>query len=316
MIGPLEKETGHMLPGIIVHAERCLQRRLTGFQCSVCVDSCHSDNVTLNEGEIHIDTDSCTKCGRCITACPAEVFVTEDDDHYHVLEQFEPSVQIVISCRRQIYESPCVLHVPCLGALPFEIFLFLAIRQEHDIVINMAECGKCVNSHVAAHVNAIVTRIEQLPLQRPLARFIRVKDSAELHIYESGNRRYFLADMGDKILSIMRNHFEHKASTSISSRTHRRSIRRKSRILQKAIALLDLESKKVISATCLPLLTILSSCSLCPRCAGICPTGALERVSTNGNKQLIFHSEKCSSCGLCVEFCKENSLHLNVRNEP
>ncbi|WP_407642642.1 4Fe-4S dicluster domain-containing protein [Desulfopila aestuarii] len=305
-----------MLPDITVHAERCLQRRLTRFQCSLCVDSCHSNNVTLKEGEIHIDADSCTKCGKCITACPAEVFVIEDDEHYRVLEQLEPSVQMVISCRRQIYDSPCVLHVPCLGALPFEFFLFLAIRQENDIVINMAECAQCTNSHVTDHVKAIVSRIEQLPLPRPLAKFISVRDSDELPVHESGNRRYFLADMGDKILSFMRNRFEKQASTSIPSRTHRRSLSGKSRILQKAIALLDRESRKVVSATCLPLLTIQRSCSLCPRCAGICPTGALERVSTNGNKQLIFNSEKCSSCGLCVAFCKENSLQLSARGEP
>lgn len=40
--------------------------------CSSCVESCHSDAVSLNEKNIaFIDQDKCLQCGYCIAACPS-----------------------------------------------------------------------------------------------------------------------------------------------------------------------------------------------------------------------------------------------------
>lgn len=303
-------ETGYMLPGIAVQSGRCLQRRLRGFECSLCVDSCHVKAVTLKEGGIYLDSDSCTSCGRCAAVCPAEVFVIDGNDPYSMLEAVEASLQVVISCRRQNSALSPSLPVLCLGALPFEAFLFLAIHQQNDILINMAGCADCENSPVTAQVNSAVTRIAQLEPPRPLAKFIRVRDSAELPSDAPGNRRAFLMNTGDNILSFVRARLGPKAPLPDAFHTHRRRIPGKTAILEKAVTALDRESRSIISAACLPLLTIRSSCSLCPRCAGICPTGALGRVIADGIKQLVFQPEKCTACGLCVEFCKDRSLEL------
>jgi NAD-dependent dihydropyrimidine dehydrogenase PreA subunit len=49
-----------------------------------------------------------------------------------------------------------------------------------------------------------------------------------------------------------------------------------------------------------------TSCSCggaCEGCVEACPTGALERQKT-----VVFNSDKCVSCGLCVDACKYNAI--------
>ena len=43
----------------------------------------------------------------------------------------------------------------------------------------------------------------------------------------------------------------------------------------------------------------------CKGCVEACPTGALERGDI-----IIFHKDKCISCGVCVEVCEHDAITL------
>jgi len=43
----------------------------------------------------------------------------------------------------------------------------------------------------------------------------------------------------------------------------------------------------------------------CEGCVEICPVQALER-----KKQVIFHKDKCISCGACADACEKGAIKL------
>ena len=40
--------------------------------CSVCVDECPVEAITIVSDVATIDVDKCTECGQCVDACPNE----------------------------------------------------------------------------------------------------------------------------------------------------------------------------------------------------------------------------------------------------
>jgi NAD-dependent dihydropyrimidine dehydrogenase PreA subunit len=48
-----------------------------------------------------------------------------------------------------------------------------------------------------------------------------------------------------------------------------------------------------------------SSSEKCEGCVEACPVGALERKN-----KVIFHKEKCISCGACVSACSKGAIKL------
>jgi ferredoxin len=51
-----------------------------------------------------------------------------------------------------------------------------------------------------------------------------------------------------------------------------------------------------------------SSCKCggaCTGCVEVCPVNALER-----KKKVVFHKDKCISCGACVNSCKHGAISL------
>ena len=65
-------------------------------------------NYGYKEFFITIDTDLCNGCGDCVAACPAHVFVVEDEDPNDPLRD-EPVAMVAEDKRRKLkYEcSPC-----------------------------------------------------------------------------------------------------------------------------------------------------------------------------------------------------------------
>lgn len=302
-----------MASNVTVDSARCLRQRLRGFNCSQCVESCRAEAISICKAEIHVNGDACTNCGRCVAVCPSEVFTFSEDYLYQVLQEFDLSQLMVISCKRQKDATAPDITVPCLGTLPFEAFLFLALRQQNDIIINMAGCADCENSHITIEVKSAITRIEQLQLPKATAKFITTKNTSEISADTLRTRRSFLVHVGSNVLSLVRDRVSLRVTSSEPSRPHRRRVPWKTELLLNVIYTLDHEYRSIITKTFLPQLIIQSSCTLCPRCAGICPTGALKRVNSYDTKTLIFLSEKCTGCGLCVEFCHKKSLELNLR---
>lgn len=311
MGGPLRLRPADMAPDVVIEATRCLRRRLRGFSCSRCIDNCHAGAVSAKRGDIEIDSGACTRCGRCSVVCPAEVFVFAGHDPCQDLKTFDSALPMRISCYRHVGAPAAGVFVSCLGALSFEAMMFLALNRNGDIVIDMTGCADCENSHIIGLFTSALTRIKQLELPRPLAQIIVAWETADLPPEDLKNRRSFLVNMSSNALSLIRARFNPKASTPEQSLPGRRRVPGKTELMLTAFRALDPESKHIIKAI-FPQLLVQTTCTLCPRCAGICPTGALKRESISDNKQLVFIAEKCTACGLCIQFCNEKALELRI----
>lgn len=51
------------------------QEKCTG--CSLCVEVCPVDAITMKDGKAQIDADACIDCGICEGECPAEAISME-----------------------------------------------------------------------------------------------------------------------------------------------------------------------------------------------------------------------------------------------
>ena len=49
-------------------------------------------------------------------------------------------------------------------------------------------------------------------------------------------------------------------------------------------------------------------CSACQGCVAICPTGALK--TTDRAQHPAFQQDRCTGCGLCVEFCLDQAIRV------
>ena len=46
------------------------KKKCTG--CENCVDVCHVEAITMNDGKAFIDEENCVECGACESECPSE----------------------------------------------------------------------------------------------------------------------------------------------------------------------------------------------------------------------------------------------------
>ena len=46
------------------------------IQCGVCEKACRTNAITISEGKITVDDDTCNFCGRCVKSCPTEAWDT------------------------------------------------------------------------------------------------------------------------------------------------------------------------------------------------------------------------------------------------
>ena len=295
---------------VTVFPQRCLRRRLNTNQCELCVNACWSDALSLKGREVGIDESCCTGCMSCVSVCPQDVFES-DYDLDELLGEFQKKKEVLVSCIRQKQVHPNEVTVPCFGILSKPLLAAISLSDCGVAIFNAAECSKCPNSDSSVAFITACKEVKNALCQVLTTDIIVSEDRKDLQ-QRKGDRRSYLSNIGKLASSVSKKHFTSVHGVGDRENTSRR-IPHKTKIAGNLLK----KSNEAMRAALLKLLgynlQVNDNCTLCPKCKGICPTGALTIERSDQEKTLSFSHLKCSGCGLCVEFCNQEALMLTRR---
>ena len=286
----------------------CLRNRLRGYSCRRCVDSCISQALQEKSDVIRHSPESCTGCGLCVAACPGEAFSFENVDLNRLLEEQVTKADLVVSCRRNSYSSENELRLPCVAVLPAEAIIFWGLRQQGDVWFNLSGCSACQNRQAADAFTLLLRDVKKLAGHHFRNRLLPVHTEDELPQTKQADRRAFLTSLGGHVARTVQNQFT-PGPAAKHTNTKGRRVPARTRLLRNALSL-ETDKRQLLTGACTPDAAITASCSLCPRCTGMCPTGALKIIREQGEKQLSYDRTLCTACELCVEFCKDQAISI------
>lgn len=288
-------------PQVLIVKERCLRRRLSTNGCRRCLDVCDPGALTLTGRHIHLDTEKCNNCMRCLVACPNDA-LTSEYDLENTLQTIGNQNQVVFSCtrRKQAYSEE--ITVPCLGVFSAVSLFALGTMGKQSIIFNIAGCSTCDNKDIISSFLATRKLVVDLTSHLLNTDLVVSEDIKQDITEKVAARRSFFSS-----LTIKKPRPRKQTDTEKSSRRIPCHVR----IVEKIIATAMGESREELLALCTHQLTVNTECTYCPRCTGICPTGALKIDNSGKEKQLLFRSTRCSGCGLCVSFCQQKALSLS-----
>lgn len=302
-----------LLPAVAFDPGRCLRTRLGSSTCDQCLASCKNKALTLQDGKIVLQADHCTECMSCIAECPNDALTCGFDlpallRMVHESRHGEP---VVLSCGKSPVHHANRFTIPCIGLFSEPVLAAMNVAASREFYLDIHGCADCGNGHI---LGALQARMLGILSKNGSSAGLKLRYLTEknfrLASYRQQRRSFLgmvksnLAGLGEAAAPVVRT----------TDNVHRdKSAAAVSLLLQQALAMLpenDTAARKLLLSYPYTL-TANDRCDLCPRCTGMCPTGALKRHSnSSGEKKLYFTSAKCSGCGLCVAFCNKKALTL------
>lgn len=281
---------------------------MRGFSCQACVAGCKAQALELLGDGIRFHQDKCTECGICSVLCPGDAFAFEGVNLIGMLEERNSARSLVVSCCRNKHCSENELRLPCIGMLPAEFLVLLGLRHSGDVLFNLSECSGCTNCWAAERFEQQLHLVQEEAGHLFLACLHLAIRTTDLQLDCRHDRRKFLWSVGGGVVDLLAEKLRPRAKPEEGERGTR-WIPVKVRLLQRILDCTSSE-RNMVGDLCMPSLTVSSSCSHCPRCVGMCPTGALKMRKDGTKKSLSYDRSLCTACGLCVEFCKETALSI------
>lgn len=287
---------------------RCLRKRLNTNNCSRCLDVCSPGALSLDGRQIAIDKESCTECMACVSVCPQDAMTSEFDSSAFLVDLSKRS-NTLVTCERKKHLYPDELAIPCMGLISQQLLIAMALSGCRAIKFDLSSCSECLNNHAAELFRNTFQKVMDAMSDIVVAHMYITESSQEINDPQSERRRYLLG-MKKTLAKAAQNHQGYyKKSISAPPRQSRR-VPEKVKLIQKLIKGLDDDVQFRILSLLGHTLEVHDNCNSCPLCKGICPTGAITIERAEQEKYLKFDTLFCSGCGLCVEFCKKDSLRL------
>lgn len=298
-------------PAIRLVPSRCLRSRLHICDCRRCLDVCAAEALVLVGRQIELDSDKCTACMSCAAVCPNDA-LTGEHDLLSLLDAIVAGPRPVVACSRGMARSRAGLTVPCMGIFPEEALLALGHSGLASIAFAMDECQTCTNNHAAVRFVEMVERLHNRVGRLPTRLDVEGVGDREAGSDPDGRRAYLSHCLTGiaQLPGLRQNSGKSGGVAEAGQRSGGKRVPAKVRIVERLLHSADAGERERLRASACHRLVIDERCTLCRRCSAICPTGALTFRRSEAGDQVVFSPTRCSGCGLCQSFCKEEALQL------
>lgn len=298
---------------ITVDRSRCMRMRFDRNECPVCTSNCHSGAITIDD-EIVIDPDKCTLCMICVSECPADCFDIKREDFFEILmrlRKIPTSVPYAVLGCKTAPGSVAHEKTSCLGALSDEHLIALNTFMDRPVQLNLTSCAHCRNSFVIETLKEQVAGIRETTGIDVSEKAVLIENRADLRFEAAAyDRRGFFSAITKMTVHGASGLFESNEELDIQSYSEKK-LPLKRNILNTTIKAMT--DKKIAAGLLREYAFTIDadvSCDNCFSCVGLCPTGALKSRRDESTAALLFNPSMCIGCGLCRDFCLNNSITL------
>lgn len=291
-----------------VHLERCIHSYSPRATCKQCVHFCPNGSIQLENGCIAVE--SCDGCGRCIQACPHDVFEMDFQTALAVKEG-----PLFISCKKEQLQDVPVMAAGCLQQFTW-LQLALLVERFKDVYL-YAEENRCNQCEFQWFPEGQIALMNKYGLENYNAH-VHVVRNREMLTHQLNQtygiintRRQFMMNQFSGMKYAAKNYTEQTLNATLESlneNLHKGVVFEKTQ--SHAILLNELYEKGIPNPKEeLPLQALMSStCRFCHTCEKLCPWQALAIIEEDGHAILAHHDVLCARCGLCIDICPEHGL--------
>ncbi len=292
-----------------VHLERCIHSYSPRATCEQCVRLCPSGSLRFENG--HINVESCDGCGRCIQACPHDVF---EMDFSTALETKEGP--LFIACKKEQIQDVPAMAAGCLQQFTW-LQLAILVERYQDVYLYAQE-SRCEACEFQWFPEGPAALMDKYGLQKYREHVHVIRDAATfqkmLHqsYGEINTRRQFMLRQFDGVKHAAKNYTEQSLNAYLSS--FNEAWNNREVVFEKAqshaMLLNELyEAGGEVNEEEIPLKALVASaCRFCHTCEKLCPWQAIAIIEEEGQAVLAHHDVLCARCGLCVDLCPEHGL--------
>lgn len=173
-----------------IDCSRCLPIRYSESRCQHCCEICPHHAIIIDE-KISVDSERCTGCLLCTTACPSGALELSGD-FLSCVAQLAKLPEPVLGCCRTADNANATL--PCLGGLSDEHLLTLIQQLNGTLTLNLVHCNDCPNSTMLTMLKERLQRMTASGLITGGCNLVTATSQAELQYQpETVNRRSFFS---------------------------------------------------------------------------------------------------------------------------
>ncbi len=278
----------------------CVRHRSRKSSCRACVQACPVDCLDVSRG-LRVDAQLCTNCELCAAACPVQALPGATRSVPETADLVSRAKQAILGCLAS-KEGISTVRVSCLGGLTaLDLIVLATSSRVQPLRLNLAFCDQCpAGESVVPHLKSRIEEAAAVLGENRIMALCDTQDAAMTH--DQAMRRGFLKHILDPVVELAREastrQHERAESGTLSGIPERQRI-----VLEDYDRLPESSPSWLLSKT--------PECDDCCHCVGVCPTGALSRQRTGGQRVFGVETEHCTGCHACLDFCPKDGLTLS-----
>ena len=287
---------------------RCLSIRFSESGCRRCVEICPHNAISIDD-QLSINPQRCTGCLLCTTVCPSGALEIN-----HSLAACRAALakvaNPVLGCCRTVATSNSTL--ACLGGLSDEHVAFLTHSLTGNLTLNLGNCDGCPNSAMLPLLLQRVQWFMESGMEQGGCRIGTADVDPKVVLeHQKLDRRSFFSSLRSTLFQsaavVM-----HTATEPVerSSSYGDKRVPQRRELLNLIIPKLTAELQQLFSYHFVHQVSFSPGCTACQGCVAICPSGAL--TTRDRHQQPDFVPVRCTGCELCVEFCLDRAIQLQL----